>query len=161
MESEGNAGVQIQVLQTFGWWKNFKRSLFQWEKYFLYVSDFFFFVASIETDLCVATGANDILNKTGKKVRSWIKTKSNNKNYFHYSHYLFYLLNGTSCLISWLCDDLEELPTWQRLGNWSCLYTCRIFIFFFWIYFVTIIAKGLILTATTSIGFIFSLQLHP
>lgn len=101
MESEGNAGVQIQVLQTFGWWKNFKRFLFQWEKYFLYVSDFFFFfVASIETDLCVATGVNDILNNTGKKVRK--KTKSNNKNYFHYSLSLLVLFAKWYFLLDFL-----------------------------------------------------------
>lgn len=122
---------------------------------------FSFFMASIETDLCVATGFNNILNNTGKKSGAGLKPNLTTKIIFStLSHYLFYLLNGTSCLISWLCDDLEELPTWQRLGNWSCLYTCRIFSFFSWIYFVTIIAKGLILTATTSIVFIFSLQLH-
>lgn len=62
---------------------------------------FSFFMASIETDLCVATGFNNILNNTGKKSGAGLKPNLTTKIIFStLSHYLFYLLNGTSCLIS-------------------------------------------------------------
>lgn len=61
---------------------------------------FSFFMASIETDLCVATGVNDILNNTGKKVRK--KNKSNNKNYFHYSLSLLVLFAKWYFLLDFL-----------------------------------------------------------
>lgn len=73
--------------------------------FFLYALEYFiflfFFMASIETDLCVATGFNNILNNTGKKSGAGLKPNLTTKIIFStLSHYLFYLLNGTSCLIS-------------------------------------------------------------
>lgn len=80
--------------------KELQEVLVSMRKIFFICFGFFFFVASIETDLCVATGVNDILNNTGKKVRK--KNKSNNKNYFHYSLSLLVLFAKWYFLLDFL-----------------------------------------------------------